>query len=151
MKTHCGRFHLVLLFSIENWQSCGPKFKFESHFRVEEAEHFNEGCDLWQRCQPLETSNLKIFFRTSTPPPPRPNSPMWPPPRKFLSWFGPLTPPLPHRSISREKLGSICQGLQLVKYSSNQTRLYRSNKEETLFFLFATNNVHHARKWGQKP
>ena len=64
-----------------------------SHFIVEEAEHFNEGCDLWQRCQPLEISNLKIFFSDQHPPP-RPNSPMWPPPRKFLSWFGPLTPPL---------------------------------------------------------
>ena len=63
----------------------------------------------------------------------------------FLIWT-PYPPPLPHRSISREKLGSICQGLQLVKYSSKQTRLYRSNKEETIFFLFATNKVHHARK-----
>ena len=64
----------------------------------------------------------------------------------FFLDLDPLPPPLPHRSISREKLGSICQGLQLVKYSSKQTRLYRSNKEETIFFLFATNNVHHARK-----
>ena len=29
--------------------------------------------------------------------------------------------------------------------------LSRSNKEETFFFLFATNNVHRARKWSQKP
>ena len=27
----------------------------------------------------------------------------------------------------------------------------RSNSEETFFFLFATNNVHRARKWSQKP
>ena len=29
--------------------------------------------------------------------------------------------------------------------------LSRSNKKETFFFLFATNNVHRARKWSQKP
>ena len=34
----------------------------------------------------------------------------------------------------------------MVEYSSNQTLLYRSNKEETLLFLFETNNAHHARK-----
>ena len=71
------------------------------------------------------------------------------PPRKFSFQSGPLLPPPPlHQAILWEKRGSICQGLQLVEYLSNQTLacLYRSNKEETFSFLFATNNVHHARK-----
>ena len=63
-----------------------------------------------QRYQPLEISNLEIFFRTSIPPPPRPSSPIRPLP--------------PHRAISREKRGSIYQGLQVVEYSSNQTLAY---------------------------
>ena len=68
----------------------------------------------------------------------------------YFFYLDPLTPPPPW-AISREKCGSICQGPQLVEYSSNQTLLYRSNKEETLLFLFATNNAHHARNWSQKP
>lgn len=55
------------------------------------------------------------------------NLPMWPP----------LPPPSPY--------------LQLAEYPSNQTLAYRSNKEETLLFLFATNNMYHTRKWSQKP
>ena len=44
--------------------------------------------------------------------------PMWPP--------LPLPPPLlyPYWAISQEKHGSICQGLQLVEYSSNRTLAY---------------------------
>ena len=86
----------------------------------------------YQRSQPLGISNLEILFWTSTPPP--------------LPQIELKKNPHHHRAILQEKRGSICQGLQLVKYSSNQTRLYSSNKEETLFFLFATNKVHHARK-----
>ena len=41
---------------------------------------------------------------------------MRPPPENFR--FGPL------QAILREKRGSICQGLQLVEYSSNQTLAY---------------------------
>ena len=44
---------------------------------------------------------------------PRPNSPK----RIWTSYS-------PHRAISREKHGSICQRLQLVEYSSNQTLAY---------------------------
>ena len=71
-----------------------------------------------------------------------------PPQEIFLSIWTPTTPPPLHQAILWEKRGSICQGLQLVEYLSNQTIacLYRSNKEETFSFLFATNNVHHARK-----
>ena len=36
----------------------------------------------------------------------------------------PSPPPPPHRAISREKRGSIYQGLQVVEYSSNQTLAY---------------------------
>ena len=36
----------------------------------------------------------------------------------------PYPSPPPHRAISREKRGSIYQGLQVVEYSSNQTLAY---------------------------
>ena len=83
-----------------------------------------------QRCQPLEISNLEIFFWTSTLPT-----------LKFFFDLDPPSPP-PHKQFCGEKRQSICQGLQLVEYSSRDSHFYRSNKEETLFFLFATNNVH---------
>ena len=38
----------------------------------------------------------------------------------FLIWTSNPTP-LPHKAILRVKRGSICQGFQLVEYSSNQT------------------------------
>ena len=100
----------------------------------------------YQRGQPLGFSNLEILFWTSTPPPPPTeftDVTPFPPPSIF---FGIEKKTHHHQAILQEKHGSICQGLQLVKYSSNQTRLYSSNKEETLFFLFATSKVHHARK-----
>ena len=102
----------------------------------------------YQRGQPLGISNLEVLFWTSTPPPPPPPTEFtdvtpFPPPQFFLELKKKTHH---HQAILQEKHGSICQGLQLVKYSSNQTRLYSSNKEETLFFLFATNKVHHARK-----
>ena len=58
-------------------------------------------------------SNMEIFFQTSTPPP-RPNSPMRP--LRKISFDLDL-----YKQILREKRGSICQGLQLVECSSNQT------------------------------
>ena len=92
-----------------------------------------------------------FFSDQPSPPSPRPSSPMRPFPGKLIFFYlDPLTPPPPW-AISREKCGSICQGPQLVEYSSNQTLLYRSNKEETLLFLFATNNADHTRNWSQKP
>ena len=80
------------------------------------------------------------------------NLPMWPPYHP-LPFPPPLTtpPPYPYWAISQEKRGSICQGLQLVEYPSNWTLAYWSNKEETLLFLFAMNNMHHTRKWSQRP
>ena len=88
----------------------------------------------WTKAEMPTSGDLKSgdFFRTSTSSFPRPNSPMRSPaPRKCLFWFGPL-PPHPHPPPIR--LSPIW-----------------SNKEEILFFLFATNNMHHARKWSQKP
>ena len=61
-----------------------------------------------QRCQPLEISNLEIFFRTSIPPP-RPSSSIR---------------PLPPPPLSNFAGNSIYQGLQVVEYSSNQTLAY---------------------------
>ena len=58
-------------------------------------------------------SDLEIFFQTSTPPTEFADAA---PPVNFR--FGPL------QAILREKRGSICQGLQLVEYSSNQTLAY---------------------------
>ena len=68
----------------------------------------------YQRCQPLEISKLEIFFRTSTPLTEFAN----PPPENFLFRLGPPPPP---PSNFAEKPESICQELQLVKYSSNRT------------------------------
>ena len=70
-----------------------------------------------QRCQSLEISNLDIYFRTSIPDQIRQSDP---PGTFFFIW----TPYSPHRAISREKRGYICQRLQLVEYSSNQTLAY---------------------------
>ena len=58
------------------------------------------------------------------------------PPRKCLFWFRPLTPP-PFQVILQEKCGSICQWLQLVEYSSNQTLPYIgvTNKKLSSFCL----------------
>ena len=70
-----------------------------------------------QSCQSLEISNLEIFFETSTFPPPTEFANAAPS-GKFHFWFGPL------QAILREKRGSICQGLQLVECSSNQTLAY---------------------------
>ena len=123
-------------------------------FRPSLLSSWQRAVVLQQRCQPLEISNLEIFFRTSPPPPPPPDRVRrcdLSPGNLFFLFGPPNSPPPPPWAISREKYGSICQGPQLVEYSSNQTLLYRSNKEETLLFLFATNNAHHARNWSQKP
>ena len=76
---------------------------------------------LLQRCQPVEISNLEIFFWTSTSPPPHVT-----PLKKILFQSGPHTPPPPPAIMQemQEKRGSICQGLQLVEYLSNQTLAY---------------------------
>ena len=73
---------------------------------------------LLQRCQPVEISNLEIFLWTSTSPPLCDS----PPENSFSIWTT-YPPPLP-LAILQEKRGSICQGLQLVEYLSNQTLAY---------------------------
>ena len=93
-----------------------------------------------QRYQPLEISNLEIFFGPALHP--RPNSPMQRPPSLlrisnfFLLWPLPPTPyplpptpyPLPpsHALPSNfaGKRGFICQGLQLAEYSFNHMLAY---------------------------
>ena len=72
-----------------------------------------------QRCQPLEISNLW----TSTPPPTEFANAT---PPQVLFWFGPPPLPLPSspQAILWGKCQSICQGLQLVEYSSNQTLIF---------------------------
>ena len=70
-----------------------------------------------QSCQSLEISNLEIFFLRPAPSPPTEFANAAPS-GKFHFWFGPL------QAILREKRGSICQGLQLVECSSNQTLAY---------------------------
>ena len=47
-----------------------------------------------------------------------------PTPTEFANTTPYPSPPPPHRAISREKRGSIYQGLQVVEYSSNQTLAY---------------------------
>lgn len=44
--------------------------------------------------------------------------------QKILFQSGPHTPPPLPLAILQEKRGSICQGLQLVEYLSNQTLAY---------------------------
>ena len=62
----------------------------------------------------LWRSQIWRYFFGPAPWPTRPNLPMQLPPGKFLFWFGPPTHlPPPHRAV--------CQWLQLVWYSSNQT------------------------------
>ena len=63
----------------------------------------------------------------------------------------PLPPPPSSSNFAGKTwiyLSGTSSGWILIQSDS---RLYRSNKEETLFYLFATNNLHHARKWSQKP
>ena len=62
----------------------------------------------------------------------------------------PSPPPSPSNFAGKTwiYLSGTSSGWILIQSDS---RLYRSNKEETLFYLFATNNLHHARKWSQKP
>ena len=62
----------------------------------------------------------------------------------------PSPPPSPSNFAGKTwiYLSGTSSGRILIQSDS---RLYRSNKEETLFYLFATNNLHHARKWSQKP
>ena len=71
-----------------------------------------------QRCQPVEISNLEVFFLDQHPSPP-----MRLPPIKFLFCSSPHTPP-PPPAILQERRGFICQGLQLIEYLSNQTLAY---------------------------
>ena len=99
---------------------------------------------IWLHSQRWRSPNLEIFFQTSTPPPTEfVNAP--PPPENVSFDLDPLIPPL--QVILQEECGSICQWLQLVESDSP---LYRSNKQETFFFLFGMNNMHHTRKWSQK-
>ena len=76
------------------------------------------------------------FSRSSTP---RPTSPMQPPPKKFLIYFYSLPPPPPPPISPRNFAGktwiSLCQGLQVVEYSSNQTLDYIGvTKKKVSFF-----------------
>ena len=75
-----------------------------------------------------------------------------PTPTEFANTTPYPSPPPPSPSNFAGKtwiyLSGTSSGWILIQSDS---RLYRSNKEETLFYLFATNNLHHARKWSQKP
>ena len=75
-----------------------------------------------QRCQPLEITNLEVFFWTS-----RCNSL---PEIYFLIWTPYPPPPTLPSSLSVTSIG-------LILIQSNSC-LNRSNKEKTLFFLFTT-------------
>ena len=90
-------------------------FKKTSRF-VKEVLFYPKN-EVMQRCQPLEISNLKIF------------SDQYPP----LTEFNRATAPskkiffngnLPSPSNFAEKRGFICQGVQLVEYSSIQILAY---------------------------
>ena len=80
-------------------------------------------------------SQIWNFFRSSTP---RPNSPMRPPQKKFLIYFYSLPPPPPPispRNFAGKTWISLCQGLQVVEYSSYQTLDYIGvTKKKVSFF-----------------
>ena len=68
-----------------------------------------------------------------------------PPPRKCLFWFRPPNPPPPG-----DFAGRMWIYLSVTSMVESDSPLYRSNKQETFFFLFGMNNMHHTRKWSQK-
>ena len=72
-----------------------------------------------------------------------------PPPQRIshLIWTPLPLPPPQFCGKTWIYLSGTLIGWILIQSDSH---LYRSNKEETLFFLFATNNMHHVRKWSQK-
>ena len=71
-----------------------------------------------------------------------------PPSPDRVCQYDSLPPPSNFAGKTRIYLSGTSSGWILIQSDS---RLYRSNKEETLFYLFAMNNLHHARKWSQKP
>ena len=93
---------------------------------------------LLQRCQPVEISNLEIFFWTSTSPPPHVT-----PLKKILFQSGPHTPPPPRNYAGNAgKTWIYLSGSSISWiFIQSDSCLYRCNKEKTLFFLFATTIV----------
>ena len=84
-----------------------------------------------QRCQPLEITNLEVFFWTSTLTHPTEFADATPSRKiSFLIWTPYPPPPTPPRSLSVTSIG-------LILIQSNSC-LNRSNKEKILFFLFTT-------------
>ena len=94
----------------------------------------NVSC-LWYDFIPRDGDLKSGDFFSDQHPPPRSNSSMRPPPKMSLD-LDPLLPP-PFQVILQEKCGSICQWLQLVEYSSNQTLPYIgvTNKKLSSFCL----------------
>ena len=85
-----------------------------------------------QWCQPLDISNLEIFF--------------------FYFLFGPPTPPPSPLSeqFCKKNMDLSVRDLNSWILIQSDSHLYWIDKEKTLFFLFAMNNMYHARKWSQK-
>ena len=84
-----------------------------------------------QRCQPLEITNLKVFFWTSTLTHPTEFADATPSRKiSFLIWTPYSPPPTPPSSLSVTSIGFI-----LIQSNSCSNR---NNKEKTLFFLFTT-------------
>ena len=82
-----------------------------------------------QRCQPLEITNLEVFFWTSTLTYPTEFADATPSRKiSFLIWTPYPPPPTPPSSLSVTSIGFI-----LIQSNSC---LNRNNKETTLFFLF---------------
>ena len=75
---------------------------------------------IWLHSQRWRSQIWRFFIRPAPPPPP--NSSMRPPPENVSFDLDPLLPPPPGNFAG--KCGSICQWLQLVEYSSNQTLPY---------------------------
>ena len=100
-----------------------------------------------QWCQPLDISNLEIFFSDQNP---RPNLPMRFGPGKFIFYLDPLPPPPLPEQFCKKNMDLSVRDLNSWILIQSDSHLYRIEKEKTLFFLFTMNNMYHARKWSQK-
>ena len=113
------------------------------------------GCRPWADANLWRSQIWRFFFGPAPPLPPTEFANATLPREINFFKFGPpdpLPPPPPPKRAIRGKmwiyLSRTSIGWILIQSDS---LLCRSNKEETLFFLFATNNAHHARNWSQKP
>ena len=99
-----------------------------------------------QWCQPLDISNLEIFFSDQNP---RDRICQWDSALENLFFIWTPYPPPPEQ-FCKKNMDLSVRDLNSWILIQSDSHLYRIDKEKTLFFLFAMNNMYHARKWSQK-